>query len=144
MTFPRSRKSTWGYDVNEVEDFLEDARRAYAADRSQPTVLTADSIRHIAFTMRKGGYSTTAVDAALERLEDAFAAREREKATADLKKIGPHYPPADFSRGSRKRHSWRFSCWPFPYCWSRCPGRLVAFRNSSTGRQFPPWSGSWC
>jgi len=84
MTFPRSRKSTWGYDVNEVEDFLEEARRAYTADRSQPVVVTADSIRHTAFTMRKGGYSTTAVDAALERLEDAFATREREKAFAEV------------------------------------------------------------
>jgi DivIVA domain-containing protein len=84
MTFPRSRKSAWGYDVNEVEDFLEDARRAYSADRSQPTVVSADSIRHTAFTMRKGGYSTTAVDAALERLEDAFAVREREKAFAEV------------------------------------------------------------
>ena len=32
--------------------------------------------------MQKGGYSTTHVDAALERLEDAFAAREREAARA--------------------------------------------------------------
>jgi DivIVA domain-containing protein len=84
MTFPRSRKSTWGYDVNEVEDFLEEARRAYSADRSQPVVITADSIRRLAFTMRKGGYSTVAVDAALERLEDAFATREREKAFAEI------------------------------------------------------------
>lgn len=84
MTFPRSRKSTWGYDVNEVEDFLEDARRAYTADRSQPTVVSAESIRQTAFTMRKGGYSTTTVDAALERLEDAFAVREREKAFAEV------------------------------------------------------------
>ena len=83
MTFPRSRRSHWGYDVNEVEDFLEDARRAYTADRSQPTVVTADSIRRTAFTMRKGGYSTNHVDAALERLEDAFATREREKAFTD-------------------------------------------------------------
>lgn len=30
--------------------------------------------------MQKGGYSPTHVDAALERLEDAFASRERERA----------------------------------------------------------------
>ena len=37
-TFPRARKSRLGYNVDQVEDFLEDARRAYAADPSEPTV----------------------------------------------------------------------------------------------------------
>jgi DivIVA domain-containing protein len=79
-TFPRSRKSNPGYDIDEVEDFLEDARRAYSADQLTPITVTADSIRHTAFGMQKGGYSVEHVDAALERLEDAFAARERERA----------------------------------------------------------------
>ena len=43
--------------------------------------LTAEGIRHTAFAMHKGGYSPEHVDAALERLEDAFAARERFQAT---------------------------------------------------------------
>ncbi|WP_233202031.1 DivIVA domain-containing protein [Cryobacterium sp. Y11] len=43
--------------------------------------LTAEGIRHTAFAMHKGGYSPEHVDAALERLEDAFAARERDQAT---------------------------------------------------------------
>ncbi|WP_241992282.1 DivIVA domain-containing protein [Cryobacterium lyxosi] len=43
--------------------------------------LTAEGIRHTAFAMHKGGYSPDQVDAALERLEDAFAARERDEAT---------------------------------------------------------------
>ena len=81
-TFPRSRKSRAGYDVDQVEDFLEEARRAYTADASQPNVLNAESIRTMAFSMQKGGYSTAHVDAALERLEDAFALRERERAFA--------------------------------------------------------------
>jgi DivIVA domain-containing protein len=83
-TFPRSRKSQPGYSVNEVEDFLEDARRAYAADQSAPTVVTAESIRHTAFDMEKGGYSVEHVDAALERLEDAFAAREKDRALGEI------------------------------------------------------------
>jgi DivIVA domain-containing protein len=45
-----------------------------------PGTLTAEAIRHTAFAMQKGGYSPAQVDAALERLEDAFAARERESA----------------------------------------------------------------
>ncbi|MGL4339507.1 MAG: DivIVA domain-containing protein [Rhodoglobus sp.] len=81
-TFPRSRKSKLGYSVDQVEDFLEEARRAYTADSHQLTVLDADTIRTMAFTMQKGGYSTNHVDAALERLEDAFASRERERAVA--------------------------------------------------------------
>ena len=70
-TFPRVRSSKRGYAVNEVEDFLEEARRAYSADRAAPTVVTAESIRRTAFDMEKGGYSVIHVDAALERLEDA-------------------------------------------------------------------------
>jgi DivIVA domain-containing protein len=82
MTFPRARKGRLGYDIDEVEDFLEDARRAYTAENPDVSVVTADTIRTTAFTMRKGGYSATHVDAALERLEDAFAARERERRIA--------------------------------------------------------------
>lgn len=81
-TFPRARKSKPGYNVDQVEDFLEEARRAYTADRGDLGVVTAASIRRTAFALQKGGYSTSHVDAALERLEDAFAARERERAFA--------------------------------------------------------------
>ena len=77
-TFPRSRKSQPGYNVEQVEDFLEEARRAYTSDRPDVTVVSAATIRTTAFAMQKGGYSPSAVDAALERLEDAFAVRERE------------------------------------------------------------------
>jgi DivIVA domain-containing protein len=83
-TFPRTRGSRPGYDIDEVEDFLEEARRAYSADQYAPTIVTADSIRHTAFDMQKGGYSVEHVDAALERLEDAFAARERDRAVTEI------------------------------------------------------------
>lgn len=77
-TFPRVSKGR-GYDTAEVEDFLEDARRAYSAPAGQAG-LSADAIRTTAFTMRRGGYQPAVVDAALERLEDAFATRERQAA----------------------------------------------------------------
>ena len=77
-TFPRVRKGR-GYDTAEVEEFLEDARRAYAAPAGQ-SALSAEQIRTTAFGMKRGGYDPAAVDAALERLEDAFATREREVA----------------------------------------------------------------
>lgn len=67
-----------GYDIEQVEDFLEEARRAYGADPDALTVVTSESIRHTAFATQKAGYSTSHVDAALERLEDAFSERERE------------------------------------------------------------------
>ncbi len=79
-TFPRTRNSRRGYRVDQVEDFLEDARRAYTAEPGAPVVVTSTSIRQMAFDMEKGGYSTVHVDAALERLEDAFANRERDRA----------------------------------------------------------------
>jgi DivIVA domain-containing protein len=82
LTFPRVKRSKAGYNVDEVEDFLEEARQAYSADRSAPTVVSAESIRRTAFDMEKGGYSVTHVDAALERLEDAFAAREKDRSVA--------------------------------------------------------------
>ena len=77
-TFPRARKL--GYDVDQVEEFLEDARRAYHAQPGEQTLVTAESIRQQAFTMRKHGYAPGHVDAALERLEDAFATKERDAA----------------------------------------------------------------
>jgi DivIVA domain-containing protein len=78
-TFPHARPSRRGYSVAEVEDFLEDARQAYTAPTGNPVGVDAALIRTIGFTMQKGGYSPTHVDAALERLEEAFATRERER-----------------------------------------------------------------
>lgn len=77
-TFPRARKL--GYDVAQVEDFLEDARRAYHSQPGEPVLLTSAAIRRQAFAMKRHGYVPSHVDAALERLEDAFAQREREQA----------------------------------------------------------------
>lgn len=85
-TFPMAQHGRLGYDVTEVESFLEKARAAYSgaaptrATRSLP--IDSEQIRRTAFTMAKGGYSTSHVDAALERLEDAFASRERERSLA--------------------------------------------------------------
>ncbi len=80
-TFPRARKPRLGYNTVQVEEFLQLARRAYdGRARADDAPLTSDRIRLTAFGMQKGGYSTAHVDAALERLEDAFAAQERQVA----------------------------------------------------------------
>lgn len=82
-TFPRADKNKLGYSLEQVEDFLAAARRAYnAADDRHG--LAAAEIRSTAFTMQKGGYSPEHVDAALERLEDAVAAKEREREAAAM------------------------------------------------------------
>jgi DivIVA domain-containing protein len=78
-TFPKARRSQLGYDIEQVEDFLEDARRAYATDARAATAIDSSAIRRMSFTMQKGGYSPAHVDAALERLEEAFARREHER-----------------------------------------------------------------
>lgn len=78
-TFPHMRRSRLGYRVSEVETFLESARRSYEDEGSADTV-TAEAIRRTAFSMERGGYSPPHVDAALERLEDTFALRERDRA----------------------------------------------------------------
>jgi DivIVA domain-containing protein len=79
--FPRTRSSSLGYDIDEVDDFLARARVAYdERDQAGEFTLTAAMVRQTAFGMEKGGYDARAVDAALERLEDAFALRERDQA----------------------------------------------------------------
>lgn len=83
-TFPHTRKSRRGYAVDQVDDFLEDARRAFNAEPGSAVGLASDDIRHTSFALQKGGYSPTHVDAALERLEDAFATREREAARQQM------------------------------------------------------------
>jgi DivIVA domain-containing protein len=79
-TFPRTRRTRRGYRVDEVEKFLEEARSAYDGSPEEDGALDAAAIRKVAFGLERGGYSTAHVDAALERLEDAFALREREQA----------------------------------------------------------------
>lgn len=80
-TFPRARKPHLGYNIDQVEEFLQVARRAYdGTARAGDPPLNSERIRLTAFAMQKGGYSTAHVDSALERLEDAFAAEERQVA----------------------------------------------------------------
>jgi DivIVA domain-containing protein len=76
-TFPRERRRRLGYEPTEVDRFVAAARAEF--DRPTGGVRAAD-VRRTAFTMRRGGYATAAVDSALERLEDAFAQRERDAA----------------------------------------------------------------
>ncbi|CAN5157668.1 hypothetical protein BH09ACT6_BH09ACT6_10410 [soil metagenome] len=92
QSFPFSRKSALGYNVEEVEGFLARARKAYEAQPGTNPAGSAEidstSIRRVSFGLEKGGYSPEHVDAALERLEDAFVARERARAQREIGEEG--------------------------------------------------------
>jgi len=69
-----------GYDADEVEDFFEHAREVYEGVSSEP--LVHRDIHTAVFDVVRGGYDTDEVDAALNRLEDAFVAKERQTVVA--------------------------------------------------------------
>ena len=82
-TFPLARKRSPGYDTAEVDTFLDRARASYSLPPGHDDAVSSLEIRRTAFrVVRKNGYSARHVDAALERLDEAFAAREREHAIA--------------------------------------------------------------
>lgn len=82
-TFPAAHRGKPGYDTAEVDAFLERAREAYSLPAGHDDALSSLDIRRTAFRLaRSNGYSARHVDAALERLDEAFAARERERSIA--------------------------------------------------------------
>lgn len=81
-TFPLVKRGVLGYNVSQVDAFIAEARVAYDNQIAGATSLTSTAIRQTSFGPEKGGYSTKHVDGALERLETAFADRERAVALA--------------------------------------------------------------
>ena len=79
ITFAETRGAVKGYDKRAVDAFLVQAREAFETG-SEP--ITAAEVRQAAFPLVRRGYVIAAVDAALGRIEDAFAAREREAAVS--------------------------------------------------------------
>ncbi len=75
-TFPETDGRDKGYEQRAVDAFLTHARSAFDEGDENPA-MTADDVRQTAFPLVRGGYQISAVDQALSRLEDAFAARER-------------------------------------------------------------------
>ena len=79
--FPDAPRGERGYEKRAVEVFLARARAAFEAPGSDPQITSA-AVRDAAFPLVKKGYAVAAVDAALGRIEDAFATREREEGIA--------------------------------------------------------------
>ncbi|WP_203579636.1 DivIVA domain-containing protein [Microbacterium hibisci] len=79
-SFPETRGREKGYDKQPVDEFLARARASFeqAGDG-----LTSADVRQVAFPLVRHGYTIASVDAALGRIEDAFAARERSSAVAE-------------------------------------------------------------
>jgi DivIVA domain-containing protein len=64
-----------GYDPDQVDEFFTHARKVYEGEANEP--LSGYDVRRIAFDLVRGGYRPGAVDAALDRLEQAFVTRQR-------------------------------------------------------------------
>lgn len=77
--FPRTGFLRQGYDREQVDEFFTNVRVAYERPVVDPNGMTSLDIRHAAFDIRARGYKTAEVDAALDRLEDAFAARLKDQ-----------------------------------------------------------------
>ncbi|BDZ38410.1 DivIVA domain-containing protein [Microbacterium suwonense] len=75
--FPLTSGRQRGYHRAAVDTFLEAARGAFEDERDD---FGADDVRSASFPLVKRGYVIAEVDAALGRVEDAFAARARERA----------------------------------------------------------------
>ena len=76
--FPEASGRTKGYEKRAVDAFLRRAKAAFDKPDDPDTALTSADVRHVAFPLVKHGYVIASVDAALGRIEDAFAARERQ------------------------------------------------------------------
>ncbi|MFT4156575.1 MAG: DivIVA domain-containing protein [Microbacterium sp.] len=74
--FSVTRGRTRGYERRAVDAFLAAARAAFESDGE----LSASEVRTASFPLVKNGYAVSEVDAALGRVEDALAGRERDRA----------------------------------------------------------------
>jgi DivIVA domain-containing protein len=87
-SLPKVAKGKYGYSVTEVDQLLARARDQYANPAFK--VLDWRELTATAFKLEKGGYQTSAVDSALDKLQDTFAEREAKLtnfATRDLKEL---------------------------------------------------------
>jgi len=76
--FPRTSTMRSGYSREQVEEFFSRARQAYERAAGPEAALTPLDVRRASFDLKRGGYQTAAVDAALDRLEVAFSKRTRD------------------------------------------------------------------
>jgi DivIVA domain-containing protein len=81
-SFERVQRSEYGYNAKQVDQFLQRARVSLETPNAAVHAIGSADVRSVSFDPVKGGYSASVVDAALDRLEDAFARRERDELIA--------------------------------------------------------------
>lgn len=81
--FERVPRNEYGYNAKQVDQFLQRARVSLESPEAAAHPIKSFDVRAVSFDPVKGGYSATTVDAALDRLEDAFARRERDELIAE-------------------------------------------------------------
>jgi DivIVA domain-containing protein len=78
-SFDRVQRNQYGYNAKQVDQFLQRARVSFEAPGSAGRPVKSADVRAVTFDPVKGGYAAAGVDAALDRLEDALALRERDE-----------------------------------------------------------------
>lgn len=114
FSFPRAEGKTLGYEPSQVDAFIESARAQFSNPNAH--VLEAARARTIEFDLIPGGYSTSAVDSAIDRLEDTFVQRELAAAkTGNFaldEKLQQIYTLLQGRANRPKRQRFRSSVWP--------------------------------
>jgi len=82
-SFDRVQRSQYGYNAKQVDQFMQRARVSFESPRSSARPVKSADVRSVSFDPVKGGYVAADVDAALDRLEDALALRERDELVAE-------------------------------------------------------------
>lgn len=78
QSFPRMSGWKSGYDPGQVDSFFKRARESFERSNPQPGDLDSRAVRTVGFDLVRKGYHVAVVDAALDRLEDAFAKHSRD------------------------------------------------------------------
>ena len=82
-SFDRVERTQYGYNAKQVDEFMQRARVSFETPQSSARPVNSADVRAVSFDPIKGGYAAAGVDAALDRLEDALARRERDELVAE-------------------------------------------------------------
>ncbi|MBW3087716.1 DivIVA domain-containing protein [Bifidobacterium sp. 82T24] len=80
----KAGKHKWGYDVSQVNSFLERAHTLY--EDAEPK-MTQEDIQNVSFALEKDGYVISQVDAALNRLEKAVVDKQTQWDVASFGRV---------------------------------------------------------
>lgn len=75
-SFPKAKFLAKGYDPAQVDSFFVSARKAYEGGVPAEK-FSARQVRQAHFDLVRGGYQTSVIDQAMDRLEAAFLKRDR-------------------------------------------------------------------